>query len=214
MPFMAINTAKIRIVSRYHKFRFCKYSEKCRFPHENKECEVISCNLRHPKICTYYRDYRRCKFGEWCSFKHVEKIEINKREIFEKLDKLEKLVKEKDSIIDILANKIKVIEEKLFIDTKSANEITENESCEIEVKEGTVEIFECGECGFESNSKKGLHIHTKKKHAKKFNCEVCDRVFDSETEGKIVTLNVHPFILWKFTLESALLIIWNAGFVI
>ena len=100
-------------VCKYHKFGFCKYSEKCRFPHvkeecENKECEVRSCNLRHPKICTYYRDYRRCKFGEWCSFKHVEKIEINKREIFEKLDKLEKLVKEKDSIIDILANKIKV----------------------------------------------------------------------------------------------------------
>ena len=31
---------------------------------------------------------------------------------------------------------------------------------------------------------------------------------------KIVTLNAHPFILWKFTLESALMIIWNAGFVI
>ena len=92
-------------VCKYHKFGFCKYSEKCRFPHvkeecENKECEVRSCNLRHPKICTYYKDYRRWKFGEWCSFKHVEKIEINKREIFEKLDRLEKLVKVKDSIID------------------------------------------------------------------------------------------------------------------
>ena len=176
-------------VCRYHKFGFCKYTEKWRFPYvkeecENKECEVRSCNLRHPEICSYYRDYRRCKFGEWCSFKHVEKTEINK-DVFEKLDRLEKLVKEKNSIIDILENKIKVIEEKLFINTDSTNEITEKESCEIEVKRVTVDIFKCDECGFESNSKKGLHIHTKKKHAKKFNCDVCDKVFDSETEGKI-----------------------------
>ena len=177
-------------VCRYYKFWFCKYSEKCRFPHvkeecENEDCEVRSCYLRHPKICSYYRDYRRCKFGEWGSFKHVEKTKINEKEIFAKLDKLEKLVKEKDYIINILSNKIKVIEEKLYINTESANEFTENESCEKEIREETIEFFKCDECKFESNSKKGLHIHKRKKHGEKFNCDVCDRVFDSETEGKI-----------------------------
>ena len=38
---------------------------------------------------------------------------------------------------------------------------------------------------FDSNSKKGVHIHMKKKHAQKFECDLCEKVFETVTEGKI-----------------------------
>ena len=169
-------------VCRYFKFGFCRYMDKCRFKHvkelcENHDCEVISCSLRHPKICRFYRDYNRCKFGEWCYFKHVEKIE-NSKEIFDKLKALEKLVEEKDSLITILANKIKIIEETIFVNKETDVAVTENLIVE-------AEIFKCDNCEFESNSKKGLHIHKKKKHAKQYKCDLCEEVFESETEGKM-----------------------------
>ena len=34
-------------------------------------------------------------------------------------------------------------------------------------------------------SKKGVHIHMKKKHGQKFECDLCEKVFDSVIEGKI-----------------------------
>ena len=172
-------------VCRYFKFGFCRYMDKCRFKHvkelcENHDCEVISCSLRHPKICRFYRDYNRCKFGEWCYFKHVEKIE-NSKEIFDKLKALEKLVEEKDSLITILANKIKIIEETIFVNNETDVVVTENLIVE-------AEICKCDNCEFESNSKKGLHIHKKKKHTKQFKYDLCVEVFESEIEGKLQKL--------------------------
>ena len=46
-------------VCRFFKFGFCKYTVKCRFLNvkencENQECDVISCNLRHPRICSFF----------------------------------------------------------------------------------------------------------------------------------------------------------------
>ena len=40
-------------------------------------------------------------------------------------------------------------------------------------------------CKFESNSKQGLQIHIKKKHGEKFECDQCEKVFESETEKNL-----------------------------
>ena len=81
-------------VCRFFKFGFCKYTVKCRFLHvkencENQECDVISCNLRHPRICSFYRDYDSCKFGEWCCFRHVHKSVQSDREVINRIENLE-----------------------------------------------------------------------------------------------------------------------------
>ena len=176
-------------VCRYFKFGFCKYLERCRFPHvkevcESQECDGRSCTLRHPRICSYYRDYNRCKFGEWCCFKHVEKDRISVKEIANKVENLEKLIKEKDEIISILVNKMKLIEEKLCMDKKPVN-VTEDSSDEKEVRKETVEKFKCDLCEYESNSKRGIHIHKKKKHEKIFECDLCHKTFETEVERRI-----------------------------
>ena len=93
-------------ICRYFKFRFCKYLKKCLFQHvreicENNECDVKSCSLRHPKICSFFRDYNRCKFVEWCLFKYVDKNMSIKIKAVNKIKNLEKLIKEKDSLISI-----------------------------------------------------------------------------------------------------------------
>lgn len=166
-------------VCTFFKFGFCKYTVKCRFLHvkencENLECDVISCNLRHPKICRFYRDYRRCKFGEWCCFRHVEKNLESNKEVIDRIKNIEKLIAEKDAKITNLENKMKLIEEKLSIDKETVNQITEKET-----------IFKCEYCEFETNSKKGIQIHRKRKHEKKFECDLCGEVFYSETECRI-----------------------------
>ena len=177
-------------ICRYFKFRFCKYLKKCLFQHvreicENNECDVKSCSLRHPKICSFFRDYNRCKFVEWCLFKYVDKNMSIKIKAVNKIKNLEKLIKEKDSLISILVEKVKLIEEKLAIDDEAVEDTTENIAEDIQVRKETVEIFKCNLCEFESNSKKGVHIHIKKKHGEKFKCDSCDEVFESETEKKI-----------------------------
>ena len=177
-------------VCRYFKFGFCKYLERCQYLHvkescENNECDVRSCNLRHPRICSYFRDYNRCKFGDWCYFKHVNKNENRDTEIIKKIKDLGKLIMEKDALIDNLENRIRSIEEKLSIGDKTFEDFTENLADEKEERKRATDLFKCDICEFESISKKGLHIHKKKKHAKKFECDLCGKVFDSEIEGKL-----------------------------
>ena len=175
---------------RYYKFGFCKYLKRCQFLHikeicENNYCDVRTCSQRHPRICSYYRDYNRCKFGEWCNFKHVNKSKNSNTEIIKKIKDLEKLIVEKDALITSLVDRIKSIEEKLSIDDQTVKDIPENLAGDKEERKETVDTFRCEVCEFESNSMKGLHIHKKKKHAKKYNCDLCGQVFENETAGKL-----------------------------
>ena len=176
-------------ICRYFKFGLCKYLENCRFQHikeicENKKCDINSCTSRHPKICSFYRDFNRCKFGEWCLFKHVNEDKNSDQEILNKIENLEKLIKQKDSLINILAEKVKFIEEKLAIHETTEGS-TENLSDDKQIRKETVEMFKCNFCKFESNSKKGVQIHIKKKHGEKFECDQCEKVFESETEKNL-----------------------------
>ena len=64
------------IVCKYNKYGYCRFKEHCRNYHvkdlcETKDCEIESCNKRHPKICSYYQQYRRCKFGSYCAYRHI-----------------------------------------------------------------------------------------------------------------------------------------------
>ena len=121
--------------------------------------------ISHPRVCCYYRDYNRCKFGEWCCFKHVEKDRIIVTEIAKRVKHLKKLIEEKDEVISILVNKMTLIEEKLFMDNEPVKANTKDVSHVKDVKE-TVEKLKCDLCEYESNSKRGIHIHKKKKHEK------------------------------------------------
>ena len=130
-----------------------------------------------------YREYSRCKFGEWCLFKHVVKNKKSDKEILNKIEHLGKLIKEKDSLIRSLVEKVKSIEEKLAIH-KATEDTSEHLSDDKQIRKETVEISKCNFCKFESYSKKGVQIHIKKKHGEEF-CDQCEKVFESETEKSL-----------------------------
>ena len=99
-----------------NKFGYCKHGDMCRYLHVNELCDNISCaikscNKRHPYICKFYRDHGRCKFLEYCKYKHeiFENIFENetKKEmeaLNKKLDKVEKVLKQKEKDIENLHN--------------------------------------------------------------------------------------------------------------
>ena len=58
----------------HNKFGHCKFQDTCRHRHvsslcDTDNCEISSCDKRHPRICHYYLNYRRCKFFP-CSYSH------------------------------------------------------------------------------------------------------------------------------------------------
>ena len=113
-------------VCRYFKFGHCKFADKCRLLHVKEVCETLSCavwscNLRHPRACKYFQEYNRCKFSDYCSYIHKEQRKqinpvdkVSNKEIMEKLDNLTENVREKENIIIQLAEKVRVLEEKLI----------------------------------------------------------------------------------------------------
>ena len=114
-------------ICRYNKFGFCKFGEVCRKRHVSEKClesscEILSCNLRHPKICKYFKEFRRCKFGEYCCFDHTESgselLEKRANDLIMKVENLEKKLEEKEinqptsySDFNTLGKKIEEIEE-------------------------------------------------------------------------------------------------------
>ena len=92
---------------RRNKYGFCKYGDRCHFRHAkqiciNSNCDVLSCENRHPRNCKWYQEYNRCKFTTYCKFKHVkidsienlmDKIKENSNELNELAKKLEKIEK-------------------------------------------------------------------------------------------------------------------------
>jgi len=101
-----------------NKFGYCKYNKACQFKHNNNNCEKADCNKqsceeRHPKECWWFRQYNRCKFM-YCSYKHtvVPSFSSRSSEIHEKIETLEKQIKEKEIQINLQEKKIKDIESK------------------------------------------------------------------------------------------------------
>ena len=114
------------------------------------------------------------------------------QEILNKIENLEKLIKQKDSLINILADKVKFIEEKLAIHETTKGS-TENLSDDKQIRKETVEISKCNFCKFEGYSKKGVQINMKKKHGEEF-CDQCEKVFESETEKSLHRRRYHSYL--------------------
>ena len=97
----------------HNKFGFCKFKKTFRKQHvgqlcEISSCDVLTCTLRHPKVCRYYRDFNKCKFSEWCAFAHVDKEDPSKNHKLEierllvKITDIEKASVVKDEQIENL----------------------------------------------------------------------------------------------------------------
>ena len=61
-----------------NKYGFCKFGNTCRFKHvdflcETQNCDILSCEKRHPKTCFYQTKYGRCKFTSFCKYSHENK---------------------------------------------------------------------------------------------------------------------------------------------
>ena len=189
-------------VCNFNKYGFCKFRLTCRRQHvtelcDNSSCDILKCNKRHPKECRYYRDYNRCIFGEWCFFKHIEKdndLETLKQEneaLKKKIDEIDKLLSEKDNMIDSIVNsmleKFKKIEERLYsLECEETQGETTffNPSCSAEkpfldITDNIIEIENNDEpnestCEIETDEKETKDEETSKTSPVVYKCDICD----------------------------------------
>ena len=180
-------------VCRYFKFGHCKFGDTCTKLHVKEECEdVITCSLRHPRDCKYYRDYSRCKFSDWCSYKHIinSNSKDQTKEILEKLNNLEKTMKDKDLIINILIEKIKNLEDKILANEETFNKTTETEDLELNTTFMNPSFrFPCEQSDFVTKNKGGLQVHVRAKHKEISNPQseslVLEKVVLNENESEL-----------------------------
>ena len=126
-------------VCSFNKFGFCKYGEKCHLTHiniicEKQICDQSECDYRHPKLCEYFEMFRRCKFTSFCKFSHkinysgqehtkcisndkidtimkaTEALENNMKDLKNRMEFVEKELKEKNNAIIELGDKIRELE--------------------------------------------------------------------------------------------------------
>ena len=62
-------------VCRFNRFGYCRFKEMCRHRHIDQlctdtDCDMDSCDKRHPKACIFFNAYKRCKFGSYCRYSH------------------------------------------------------------------------------------------------------------------------------------------------
>ena len=96
-------------ICKFNKFGFCKFGNKCFRKHENKECEIIncdieSCSLRHPKKCRFYFEFKYCKFGTFCRYKHEKssnEVSSEIENLKHTIECLKKEIAKKDKEINI-----------------------------------------------------------------------------------------------------------------
>ena len=103
----------------YHKYGHCKQGVECDKYHSKKvckdsNCDVKSCNDRHPRPCTFY-SLGVCKFSKDCSFSHrkVEDINSLRKEVSEFRSKYASAiqkVEKQDKIINILREQVNTLQ--------------------------------------------------------------------------------------------------------
>ena len=118
---------------RYHEDRIC----------ENDSCQVLECDLRHPRKCHWFLDFYYCKFGSFCKFSHKTNKEGKAIEEIEKELNLIKIeIDEKEKEIKKFNEMIKGMEEKTRdeIDIiRHKNEAIEKEMKDLKAKNETIE---------------------------------------------------------------------------
>ena len=187
-------------ICKFNKFSHCKYGKFCFYKHENKRCELSSCDarscdFRHPKPCLFVLQNKPCKFDKLCSFDHeVEAVVNDQKEspviLNEQIIELQNLLKEKDAEIKILEEKLKENEINQKFNQNDSDLDTVSTSSEVEqliaeALEAAVtseessdeeEVFNCEQCEYTTKSRRGLQVHIGKKHNVK--CKDCNEVFN------------------------------------
>ena len=199
----------------YRKFGHCKYSGTCKFRHieticENMNCDIESCEKRHPRDCRFFSDFARCKFGEYCSFKHRPRSETNLLNVEidnlkAKVENLEKLVSEKDKqiqkILNILENmtveKDVTFKHAIVNDEIECEKFSENshgdkaEKAREKIDPEQNSTFPCKECGEIFKRENNLNEHMKSKHPVIYPCDVCWLLFETERGMKNHMRSLH-----------------------
>ena len=103
----------------HHKYGHCKQGVECDKYHSKKvcrdsNCDVKSCNDRHPRPCTFY-SLGVCKFSKDCSFSHkkVEDINSLRKEVSEfrlKYGSAIQKVEKQDKIINVLREQVNTLQ--------------------------------------------------------------------------------------------------------
>ena len=130
----------------YHKYGHCKLGVECDKYHSKKvcrdsNCDVKSCNDRHPRPCTFY-SLGVCKFSKDCSFSHkkVEDINSLRKEVSEfrsKYGSAIQQVEKQDKIIGILREQVNNLQGEVMNILKNMCEMeicTEPSSKELKVQ--------------------------------------------------------------------------------
>jgi hypothetical protein len=138
-----------QVVCHHFQTGFCKFGEHCRKRHvqeicQTKQCKSKACIQRHPNVCKYFATQNTCKFGEKCAYQH--KISKDKSEINELVARVGAL----ENTIQVMSQKIKVLEDEL------QNEKKESDS--------QVKIFKCDHCNYNASTSTVLKRHTTLKH--------------------------------------------------
>ena len=118
----------------YHKYGHCKQGVECDKYHSKKvckdiNCDVKSCNDRHPRPCTFY-SLGVCKFSKDCSFSHKKVEDINSlrkelTEIRSKYGSAIKQVEKQDKIINVLRDQVNNLQGEVMNILKNMSEIEE-----------------------------------------------------------------------------------------
>ena len=209
-----------------NKFGYCKYGQTCQLKHTNEiclngNCDVKSCDKRHPKDCWWFKQFGRCKFT-FCAYNHVLKDVQTDFNI--KIEALEIKIKEKDNEMKIQQNKITKIEMSLIkseLENRVKNletfVLTLQEKLESREKEdyhvrkwspgpeggGWTVLdplvrrksfeYQCDECEYIGRNSVRLKLHKEVKHM--HYCTQCkpyeNQLFKTEEEFKTHNLMVH-----------------------
>ena len=179
----------------YQKYGFCKYKLDCQKRHFTEECKDLerckikqSCDKRYPKLCKKYLLEAFCKFGQECHYQHKEKDKSEEHKLKERIEELEKVVKENVAAESKMENAVRQMEivvkamtrKVLYLEEEIGN-IKEN-SNKIERKEPFKDADEYENSTPVSAKLKPPGVEKKSKASKKdqFKCEKCDYACQKE----------------------------------
>ena len=104
----------------YLKFGHCKFNDKCKSLYAKDECEIPSCDINSCNLgqCKIFKEYTGCKFSDYRLFKpslNSNDVTSDKNsEMLEKIESIAKTVQDKDKVIKVLVEKVRMFEEKIF----------------------------------------------------------------------------------------------------
>ena len=205
----------------FSKFGFCKFQSGCKREHYSEVCDQLSrcsnikrCNKRHPKNCKRYVSGNGCRFREDCAYYHnVEKqedpnelkmkVDILEKKMAhnmkERIEELEKIMKEKESAESKMKNAVRQLEivvkamtRKVLSLEEEITKIKENSEKNDE-KEPFKDTHEYKSSTPVSEKKNLAGVDKKSKVCKKdqFKCEKCDYTCNKEGTLKKHTNTKH-----------------------